>query len=238
MPDWLDWIKTRIDKLSPGAVRGSEHRLQQLVMLHQVGRSISSTLDNEELLELIAANAVELLNAESASLMLLADVDGEDAPDELVVRAVAGPDPESLVGSRIPANKGIVGTVLETGQGQFYNAPHDEPLLESPLGLAIRSTLFVPLSSQGQTIGVLGVVNRSDGAPFEQEDRELLSMFVSQASAALENARLYEQSGRRLQARVDELTALQRTTQKLTATLELGATLQVVLESAVGTTGA
>ncbi len=47
-----------------------------------------------------------------------------------------------------------------------------------------------------------------------------------------------EQADERLQARVDELTALQRTTRELNATPALDRVLQVVLESAIQTTGA
>ncbi len=55
---------------------------------------------------------------------------------------------------------------------------------------------------------------------------------------AIENARLYARTDKRLQARVEELTALQRTTQELNATLDLDTVVSTILESAVHTTGA
>jgi PAS domain S-box-containing protein len=83
----------------------------------------------------------------------------------------------------------------------------------------------------------LEVINKADGTLFNSEDLELLYNFSVQAAVAIDNAQLYEQTDDRLRARIDELTALQRTTRELNATLELDHILQLVLESAAQTKG-
>ena len=53
--------------------------------------------------------------------------------------------------------------------------------------------------------GVIEVLNKRNGAPFIQADQELLTAFTSQATIAIENARLYNMTDQALADRVDGL---------------------------------
>ena len=53
----------------------------------------------------------------------------------------------------------------------------------------------VPLLAKDQIVGVLEVLNKSNGLPFTQDEVKLLSTFASQAGVAIENARLFEMTG-------------------------------------------
>ena len=179
MPDWLDRIKGQIENALHGADRDTDRRLRQLATVHQVGRSITSTLETEEVLNLTMAKAIELFDAEAGSLLLLEDKEDGGEPGKLAFRAVAGPVGEPWVGRRISADKGIVGMVVQTGQGQFSNAPQDDAkwsaLLDNLTISEARSIICVPLSTRDRSIGALDVINRSDGSPYGQEDLDLLS---------------------------------------------------------------
>ncbi len=55
-----------------------------------------------------------------------------------------------------------------------------------------KSILAVPLTGKrGKLLGVLEVLNRKDGKPFDRKDEELMKIIAAQASLTIENARLY-----------------------------------------------
>ncbi|MCZ7666265.1 MAG: hypothetical protein M5U34_02975 [Chloroflexi bacterium] len=73
---------------------------------------------------------------------------------------------------------------------------------------------------------MLQVINKSNGAPFNNEDESLLSAFAGQAVIALENARLLEQTDQELQQRQRAIHVAQLD-RDLTTTLELESVLNL-----------
>jgi len=57
---------------------------------------------------------------------------------------------------------------------------------------AVTSLIVTPLSARKRVIGFLGVISYSRGKKFDEGQRKLLRMVASRASAAIENAKLYE----------------------------------------------
>lgn len=218
-------------------IEDASRRLRQLSLVSEVGQTITSTLDMETVLELIMTKAVEILNAEAGSLLLLDQQSGE-----LVFRVVVGPVSESLVDQRLPQGEGIVGAAVQTREAQVVNDVQVDSrwhmAVDLATGFETRSILCAPMLHRGHPVGALEVLNKLDGTAFEGDDLELLSNFAAQAAVAVENARLYEQTDEQLRARNDELTALQRAIRELNATLELDHLLQLVLELAAQTTRA
>src|SRR5690606_21297132 len=98
--------------------------------------------------------------------------------------------------------------------------------------------LAVPLLIQDESIGALELINRRDGAPFDEDDAALLTTFAAQAAVAIENARLYEKTDAELARRVDELQNMQRVDRELNRTLELDQVVQTTLDWAMRLTGA
>ncbi|MGD9049145.1 MAG: GAF domain-containing protein, partial [Anaerolineae bacterium] len=217
-------------------IQDVSRRLQQLSTVYEVGRTVTATLEIDTVLDLVMTKAVEILSAEAGSVLLL-----DRRTDELVFRVARGPVSDSLLGQRIPPGEGIVGAAIETREGQIVNDAQADPRWytgsDQTTGFVTRSILCVPLISRGRPVGALEVINKVDGTLFDSEDLELLYNFSVQAAVAIDNAQLYEQTDDRLRARIDELTALQRTTRELNATLELDHILQLVLESAAQTKG-
>jgi two-component system, cell cycle response regulator len=56
--------------------------------------------------------------------------------------------------------------------------------------------LVLPLRSAGRVTGVLAVYDRADGRPFDAEDMESVSSFVSQATVAIDNVLLHQEAQR------------------------------------------
>jgi GAF domain-containing protein len=146
---------------------------------------MNSVLELPAVLETILRSAMDLLSAESGSVMLL------DTPDELV--AVLAQGDNAALGTRVKMGSGLAGRVAETREALLIDGPVDE--WEFP-GLtererAVHSALSVPLVSRGVLFGVLNV-NAVRGRRYTEYDLEAISLFAEQAASAVRNARMYE----------------------------------------------
>lgn len=89
-----------------------------------------------------------------------------------------------------PDHEGIVGAVVQSGQGQLVPdaaadlriVRHDDPALK------VRSVIAVPLRFRDRFFGVLAVANSADGEPFTGNDFSLMQSLAEQAALALHNA--------------------------------------------------
>ncbi|NDJ52093.1 MAG: GAF domain-containing protein, partial [Chloroflexi bacterium] len=229
-----DQAATALDKSR--LFRETEQRALQLATLNNIGKELVSTLDLESLLRRIMTSAVDILNAEAGSLFLIDENTGE-----LVFRVVEGPA-QNLVGKRIPPGSGIVGEAAAKKEPVISNQAAADPRHFSDVDQATRfsteSLLAVPLILQDESIGVLEVINKKDGTPFVEDDISLLTTFSSQASIAIQNARLYQATDAELALRVDELQNLQRIDRELNRTLDLDRVINITLDWALRTTGA
>ena len=91
---------------------------------------------------------------------------------------------------------------VATGQADIQNisgARHETSLYND----AIKSSICVPLSLRGKTMGVLYHDNRFFRSTFKEPDVKILSYFASLAAIALDNAQAYEEI-RRLNQRLHE----------------------------------
>lgn len=208
-----------------------EERARQLEIINQVTFTLASTLELQPLLELILDKAIELLNAEAGTFMLRIPDTGE-----LEFRVVRGP--EELLGTRLPAGTGLAGTAAQTGQPVLVNRVHDDKRwhaqVSTDTNFDTNSILTVPMLRQNQVLGVLQVLNKQNGVPFDEEDQRLLLAFSGQAVVALENARLLAQTDLALQKSVDELSLLQQLDRDLNTTLNLDTVLNITLERMLG----
>ena len=75
-----------------------------------------------------------------------------------------------------------------------YQDPRFDPSYDKRSGFRTRSILTVPLKVKDEVTGVVQVINKVGEAAFDQHDLDLFLSFASQASVALDNARLYERT--------------------------------------------
>jgi signal transduction histidine kinase/putative methionine-R-sulfoxide reductase with GAF domain len=210
----------------------SERRARQLSSLNEITRQLSSTLETEPLLKNILNSAVGILNCEAGSLFLV-----DDQTDELVFAVTVGPVADNLIGQRLPPGTGIVGKAVQTRQPVISNnvrtARNWNPAPDEETGFISKTILAVPLQVKDSVIGVLEVINRSDGLPFVEDDQNLLAAFASQAAVAIENARLYTLTDQELNIRVEELSVMQRIDRELNASLDMTRAMRLTLDWAM-----
>jgi signal transduction histidine kinase/putative methionine-R-sulfoxide reductase with GAF domain len=210
----------------------TESRAQQLATLNEIGIGLTSTLDVKILLSKILDSATEILDCEAGSLILV-----DEETDELVFEVVKGPVAEELFGQRLPPGTGIAGQAVITEKPIIANDVKRRKewysLTDQLTGFDTQDLMSVPMRMQDRVIGVIEVVNKRDSAPFTQADQELLIAFTSQATIAIENARLYTLTDRALTDRVEELSVMQRIDRELNASLDIERVMHITLQWAL-----
>jgi diguanylate cyclase (GGDEF)-like protein len=160
----------------------------------------------------ILERAHALVPARSGSILLddpLRKVD-DRARNELCFMAAFGPGAAVLPGTRVAAGRGICGLVYRTGRPHLAgSAGQDDAFageVDQLTGHTTHSVIAAPIGIGGTVFGVIELVDRLDGQPFDHRDVALLEIFAGLTSSTLQNAldakRLHEL------ARRDDLTGL------------------------------
>lgn len=161
---------------------------QHLTKLAAISRMLSSTLDFNQVLQIILDTAAESVGAESTSILL------EDSrTGELYFAAATGTPVEELRKVKVPMDGSIAGSIYRTAQLQIVNEFEKDPRhfkgVDEKIEHVTRSLLGVPMMVRQRCIGVLEVVNKRVGL-FTEEDARILTDLAMQAALAIENARL------------------------------------------------
>jgi signal transduction histidine kinase len=182
-----------------------QSRLEEMVGLQQLGTLLLEEHDFDRVLQSICQQLLRLTDAGGVGLALL-----EDDPRFLEMRTVVGPSADVLRGSRIPTEGSFAAEALRTNQSQRSDDAQNDPRgYRKSLVLGnTRTILSVPMKTRLRTVGVLSVYNKEGADGFTDRDAELATFFANQAAAAIENARLYEQT--REYAVVEERNRLAR----------------------------
>jgi signal transduction histidine kinase/putative methionine-R-sulfoxide reductase with GAF domain len=172
------------------------HQTRILSALREIGQALGTTLDLDQVLELILLKITEAVDADRATLYLL-----DDARGELVSRIAQGSEVRSI---RLGIGEGIAGHVAKTGRAitvrDAYKDPRFSPQWDVLSGYRTRSILAAPLKNHlGKTIGVVQVLNKkpsarsagTDSAEFTDDDADLLAAIAMQAAVSIDNSRLF-----------------------------------------------
>jgi signal transduction histidine kinase len=166
-------------------------RLEEMVGLQRLGTLLLEEHDFDRVLHSICLQLQRLTDAGGVGIALL-----EDDPRFLEMRTVVGPSADALRGARIPTEGSFAAQALRTNRPQRSNDAQNDPRgYKHSLVLGnTRTILSVPMKTRQRTVGVLSVYNKEGEGGFTDRDAELATFFANQAAAAIENARLYEQS--------------------------------------------
>jgi signal transduction histidine kinase/putative methionine-R-sulfoxide reductase with GAF domain len=156
--------------------------------LREVGIALGSTLDLDDLLELILEKLTLLVDADRATLYLL-----DESKRELVSRLVVGGEVRSV---RMKVGHGLAGAVAATGKPIRVRDASRDPRFERDwdllIGYRTTSMLAAPLKNHlGRTIGVIQVLNKTTGDEFTDADEDILTALSTQAAVAIDNSRLF-----------------------------------------------
>jgi len=176
------------------ALAENEERLAQQAALLRAAHALSSELDLGVVLQRLADQLAELLDADAADCYLL---DRERSVFRCV--AVHGLD-KSLLGFEFPMERGLAGAAVREGRPLIESAYGKiaEPV-EHPAYDGFTDAITAPMSWSEEVRGVLGVGRRGERR-FRAGDAGVLEAFAGLASLAVRNAEMFTQSAR--QARI------------------------------------
>ncbi len=164
---------------------------RELAALNKIAVTLTSTLQLDEILTETIDGIRQILNVEAASLLLLDEERGE-----LIFKKSLVGEPDWIFQYSLKVGEGLVGECVRTGQVLCVNAVKADPRFYAPIdsvtGFETVSALCAPLSTHGQTLGAIEVINKRHG-DFDAHDSELLVSMTASVAHAIYNARLFHQ---------------------------------------------
>jgi RND family efflux transporter MFP subunit len=194
--------------------------ISRLTQLYDVEKVFNSTLEMSELNPIITAKVRELLEAQAVNLWMVKD------EHELVLMDRAGEDPTRTVGSSEKSGEGYVADVSDSGEPLIIDDAEDERLQRRNAGApdAIFSAMVAPVVAKGFEVGLIEVINKLDGTPFDEDDLFLLSSISETAASALNNAGMLQ-----AERKVEILETLVKVSAEITSTLDLDRVLDAIV---------
>ena len=197
--------------------------LERLTALYDLGRTFTSTLELDELLPIVAGKIRDILGAGACNLWL-ASAHGQ----ELTLAEQVGEDPTVEEDATASLNEGLLAEIAQQANPKLLEDPSEEPALAERIktggDFEIQSWMGAPLRKDDEVLGVVEIINKSDGTQFNEDDLFFLSSISEQAAVALHNANLLES-----ERKVHALDALLKISQEITSTLDLDHVLTTVV---------
>ncbi len=201
---------------------GKQFLPDQIERLYHVARSIHTTLDSAEVLNLIVQEAVQLVEACSGSVALINPTTGF-----LDIEAAVGLSDEGS-SLRLRLDEGITGWVAQNGAPlRVADVSADERYIAARPD--VRSELAVPIFINDEVRAVLNVDSEKEEA-FSEMDQALLEELAGHATQVISNAWSYEQH----RQRAELLRSLVSVGQIINSTLNLDDVLEVITREAAG----
>jgi PAS domain S-box-containing protein len=213
-------LATAIEKIQ--LLHTERQRRREAETLQKAAAGISSTLDQEQVINLILDELAKVVPHTSASVQFLKEgyleiVGGRGWPDAASVLGLHVPIPADNPNSIVMEKRHAV--IVRDAQAEyltFRQPPHN----------VIHSWLGVPLLARRRLIGMLAI-DHTQKDFFTEEHARLVRAFATQASLALENTRLFDETKKRVQ----ELDAVARISQLLGRTFGLNDLLANILKT-------
>ncbi|GAB4528882.1 MAG: hypothetical protein Fur0018_15180 [Anaerolineales bacterium] len=148
---------------------------------------ITPQVDALNLVYALLEVALQAVDSEDGSLLLL-----DEASQELYFAAVLGRAADALCGHRIPMDEGVAGWCVVNRTHRLVQDAHLDPYFSSNtdrmLHFETHSLIAVPLIWYERVFGALEVVNTRSGAPFTEEDLDIMSLVAHLIVQALAQA--------------------------------------------------
>ena len=166
-------------------------KVDALSSMARLNEKFSSTMEMDELLDVIFEEASRLAGAERSSLMLL-----NEQAREMTIKLVRGPKEKVLKDFAVPMDDGLAGQVAKVGEPLLVKNLEKDARFKRPgrAGYKTNSFVILPLKAAGRIVGVLNVADKITGELYDEEDLELLRSLATQATVALERSELFERS--------------------------------------------
>ena len=173
-----------------------EEQFSHLRALAGIGQVVNSTLEIDEVLQIVMDTIIRLTEAERGFLML------RDDQGEMSIRIARNWEKASINQNESSISRTVVQRVIQSGEAIITTNAREDPRFggqESIIAFNLRSILAVPLMVKNDLIGVIYTDNRIRAGIFSESERDLLIGFANHAAVAIENARLFSSLKRTLE---------------------------------------
>lgn len=227
-------LEARIAELL-GSVERAEARADAI---QEIAAAVGSSLELDEVLQIILDKVTDLLEAERSTLFLLND------SRERLESVIAQGTGETKI--QLEVGEGLSGWAARTGRSlsikDAYQDPRFQKDWDEATGFRTAAVLCVPMRNlQRRILGVIEVLNKRGGGYFSTADERLLTALAGAAAVTIENAKLYSSAVARnvelmdtqaqLERTLRELDALFEVEQEISSAMDLSGMLQEVLNT-------
>ncbi|OQY34657.1 MAG: hypothetical protein B6I38_02240 [Anaerolineaceae bacterium 4572_5.1] len=198
----------------------------QLELLYRVSRELASTLDLTTVLQRVLALSIDTVGADSGSIIILDDA-GKPVDSAIIYKDQI--IDHSMQQVQAILEQGLAGWVVRNCKATLVSdTSTDERWLQSPndgkTARVAKSVIAVPILAREKLVG-MATLSHSKPNSLTEEHLNLFQAIADQASMAVLNARLYNESQR--QARV--MTALAKSAGAMTSSIQLDSVLNNIL---------
>lgn len=159
-------------------------RLAEVSMLYTMAEKISSSLDQEDVLNTIVTSLRQVIGCRACCIFLL-----DDTGRHLEIKAADGLKPHWQKMAKLQVGEGVAGLAVAEGRTVYLPDTHQDPDFIF-FDKEVRSLMVVPLLAHGKIIGAINVDDSQPNA-FDYAQERLLTIAAAQAGITIENARLF-----------------------------------------------
>jgi sigma-B regulation protein RsbU (phosphoserine phosphatase) len=173
-----------------GEVQRLKSAVEELTVLNDLAITASSSLEVDQVLDIIVEKSIKAVQAEQGSILLVTHQ--QENPLQTLIRQA---DRHShmlnyKVGSHITGwvlkhNQPLIVENLSKDQ-RFYTTEEERKNIHSLLG--------VPIQFRGKIIGILTVTNKKSSSSFSKDDLRLLSIIAAQSGQLIRNSQLQQEA--------------------------------------------
>ncbi len=204
----------------------AQARSEELDVLNEMGRTLTSLQDEQAIYETIFEFAGKLMDTET---FFIATYDRERHEIEMPLLYEDG---QIKTMPKQPAGKGLTNYIIQTRKPLLISTNYAARVKELEVEhivfgdtTPVASWLGVPLVFQDRIIGIISVQSNTSPGLYSEHERDLLTAIASQASVALENATVFRQT----QQQVEYETMINQISQRIQSTTSVENALQVAI---------
>ena len=179
-----------------------EEKEKSFQMLIKSAHTIASSMQNEQIFDVIIEWAVKVIPAADTGFLFLFD----EKIKKLFVKSAVGFKKESYRKTRLVSGEAITGRVFKTGETVMING--EERIKEAMLSMSEQNFKFYvdstidrkfpnciiscPLIYHDESIGVLTIDSFKENASFSESDREMLKALADHVSVVISHAKVFQ----------------------------------------------
>jgi phosphoserine phosphatase RsbU/P len=178
--------------------------VDKLRLLHDITKTISRSLDLDELLNLVMDTLGSLLPYDAAGIYLMDTANHDNSPYIFKSKAIRGYEISfELIEPSLKLGEGFLGRVAESGKAIISPDVSKDPRYFAARART-RSEMMAPIISNDKVIGVFDLESDRLNA-YTEDDLSVLQMLTSQVAIIIEKVQLHEQlvEQKRIQAQLE-----------------------------------